>query len=165
MQADGLSDFAMVTSPNETGVVVIGGSYAKCFEKPNYDGIYEYNTYSPAIFELDGKIMKWIRLDQNLEFGRYGHSAVQIPSNLTIKIDETANDDDDDDNDTIEKQIEKRIKDVKRLADDYYLEKNEHARCSPDDDFPHTKDCARFISGKLKISVALVTRILKSYIG
>ena len=162
MQANGLCDFAMVTSPNETGVVVIGGSYAKCFEKPNFDGIYEYNTYSPAIFELDGKIMKWIRLNQNLEFGRYGHSAVQIPSNLTIKIDETAKDDDDD---IIEKQIEKKIKDVKRLADDYYLEKNEHIRGSPDDDFPHSKDCARFISGKLNISVALVTKILKSYIG
>ena len=163
---DGLYDFAMVTSPNQNGVVVIGGRYTKIYSKRLRDGEviedYERHTYSSAIFELDGKTMKWIRLDQNLEFGRYGHSAVQIPSNLTIKIDETAKDDDDD---IIEKQIEKKIKDVKRLADDYYLEKNEHIRGSPDDDFPHSKDCARFISGKLNISVALVTKILKSYIG
>ena len=94
---NGLYDFAMVTSPNGTGVVVIGGKYSKMYKKHFKNckerARYERTTYSTAIFELDGKTMKWIRLDQNLKFGRMGHSAIQIPSNLTIELEKDANDD------------------------------------------------------------------------
>ena len=93
---DGLFNFAMVTSPNGAGVVVIGGEYTKSYKKRLRNGKernYERTTYSTAIFELDGKTMKWIRLDQNLKFGRMGHSAIQIPSDLTIELEKDANDD------------------------------------------------------------------------
>ena len=90
----------MVTSPNGTGVVVIGGRYTKLYKKRLRNGevsnFHERTMYSAAIFELDGKTMKWIRLDQNLKFGRKGHSAIQIPSNLAIELDKTANDDSND---------------------------------------------------------------------
>ena len=149
---DGLDDFAMVTSPNGTGVVVIGGRYTKFYRKRLRNGkgtdSYERTTHSNAIFELDGRTMKWIRLDQNLKFGRKNHSAIQIPSNLTIQLDETANVDND---------IEKK---VKNLADVYYLEKDESELGSKEDAFPHSKNCATFIHEKLGVSVAEINRIL-----
>ena len=155
-----LKCFAMVTSPNQNGVVVIGGEYKKMCKDSNFFGFYVgWDVSSRAIFELDGKIMKWIRLDQNLKFGRKEHSVVQIPSNLTIELDKTVNDDE-------EKSFEEIVKNVKDLADDYYLEIDEdqseeeseedESDCedksgSEDDSFPqkraipHSKDCATFI--------------------
>ena len=150
---NGLDHFAMVTSPNGTGVVVIGGMFTKLYKKRLRNGkktdSYERTTYSNAIFELDGRTMKWIRLDQNLKFGRKNHSAIQIPSNLTIQHDETANVDND---------IEKK---VKNLADVYYLEKDESELGSEEDAFPHSKNCATYIHEKLGVPVAKITRILK----
>ena len=114
--------------------------------------------------------MKWIRLDQNLKFGRHEHSAVQIPTNLTIENEETDNKDLDD-----EKSFEEIVKNVKDLADDFYLEKPEDESSSEDvsdsedecdnedDSFPYSEECATFISEKLNMPVAGVQMILDDF--
>ena len=139
---DGLFNFAMVTSPNEAGVVVIGGEYTKSYKKRLRNGKernYERTTFSTAIFELDGKTMKWIRLDQNLKLGRRNHFAIQIPSNLNIELHET--------NVDIGEKL--RI-----LADEYFLGIDGNKPVSAEPGFPHVMNCWHFIVEKLNISVS-----------
>ena len=133
----------MVTSPNGTGVVVIGGKYSKIYIKNFRNGKktarYERTTYSTAIFELDGKTMKWIRLDQNLKIGRENHSAIQIPSNLTIELHE------------IDVDIGEKFR---ILTDEYYLGIDENEYGSAEAGFPHATNCADFVVEKLNIFVS-----------
>ena len=68
----GLSGAAMVTFPNASRLIHLGGY---CGEKHEYcDKIWELVTSNP---------MKWVALDQKLESARYGHVAYLIPDELT----------------------------------------------------------------------------------
>ena len=67
----GLSGAAMVTFPNASRLILIGGY---CGEK---------HEYSNKIWELTSNPMEWVVLDQKLESARYGHVAYLIPDELT----------------------------------------------------------------------------------
>ena len=61
----------MVPSPSGRGVVVIGG--------------YNHNEfkYSNNFLELHSSQMKWIKLQQTLQYARSNHIAFAIPNDFT----------------------------------------------------------------------------------
>ena len=67
---------AMVTSPSNKGVVVIGG--------------YNHNEYkySNSLLELNSNYMKWVQLEQTLQYARSNHVAFPIPDDFTNCISE-----------------------------------------------------------------------------
>ena len=67
----------MISSPNETGVIIIGGKIGfSRFEESRSEGP---NDPSNHLIELNGDTMEWKILDQKLEHGRRNHIAIPIP--------------------------------------------------------------------------------------
>ena len=64
----GLGKLAMVTSPTDKGVIVMGGSTAP-------------GEYSKAMFELT-QSMEWTRLEQTFQIGHWAPLAISIPDEL-----------------------------------------------------------------------------------
>ena len=72
-----LEHFAMISSPNETGVIVIGGDIGSS----RAEMIRREPRKEPSIhlMELNGDTLEWKILDQKLEHGRRNHIAIPIP--------------------------------------------------------------------------------------
>ena len=67
----------MITSPNGTGVIIIGGEVG-------FSGFEERRNEDPKdpshhLIELNGDTMEWKILDQKLDHGRRNHIAISIP--------------------------------------------------------------------------------------
>ena len=79
-----IEESVMFTSPNNCGVVIIGGYILNTWQR-NY-GNRSKQTESNKILELWGnsiKSMEWITLEQTLTYGRRSHIAFIIPDELT----------------------------------------------------------------------------------
>ena len=69
----------MISSPNETGVIIIGGEVGfSRFEKRRNEGPILIDP-SDHFIELNGDTLEWKILDQKLEHGRHSHIAIPIP--------------------------------------------------------------------------------------
>ena len=59
----------MATSPNDRGVILIGG--------------YTFGGYSKKLVEWNGNSKEWVILDSNLKYGRHDHAIIQVPNDFT----------------------------------------------------------------------------------
>ena len=67
----------MISSPNKTGVIIIGGDVGfSSFEERRNEGPKDPSHH---LIELNGDTMEWKILDQKLEHGRRNHIAIPIP--------------------------------------------------------------------------------------
>merc|ERR1712150_297356 len=69
-----MSGVAMVSSPTERGVIVIGG------RRPDH-----VSDPGQALIELSGdsiESLKWTFLEQNLKYKRFNHTSIIIPNQL-----------------------------------------------------------------------------------
>ena len=67
----------MISSPNETGVIIIGGEVGLSrLEEMNHEDLKEPSNH---LIELNGDTLEWKILDQKLEHGRRNHIAIPIP--------------------------------------------------------------------------------------
>ena len=71
-----LENFAMISSPNETGVIIIGGEVGLSYAEDMRDE--ELKEPSNHLIELNGETLEWKILDQKLDRGRYNHIAIPI---------------------------------------------------------------------------------------
>ena len=67
----------MISSPNETGVIIIGGAVGLSYAEEMRDE--ELKEPSNHLIELNGDTLEWKILDQKLERGRRNHIAIPIP--------------------------------------------------------------------------------------
>ena len=68
----------MISSPNENGVIIIGGYIGRTFDEIKEDPTNDEEP-SHYLIELNGDTMEWTILDQKLERGRHSHIAIPIP--------------------------------------------------------------------------------------
>ena len=73
-----LERFAMISSPNETGVIIIGGYVGRSFDEICRDPEDDKEP-SHHLIELNGDTLEWKILDQKLAHGRHSHIAIPIP--------------------------------------------------------------------------------------
>ena len=71
----------MISSPKETGVIIIGGYIGRTFDEICRDPEDFINHKEPShhLIELNGDTLEWKILDQKLEHGRHSHIAIPIP--------------------------------------------------------------------------------------
>ena len=67
----------MISSPNETGVIIIGGVVGLSHAEEMRDE--DPKEPSKHLIELNGDTLEWKILDQKLERGRCNHIAIPIP--------------------------------------------------------------------------------------